>query len=85
MEPLYCEHSSDSFMIKGGVLVVFLYIAETMHSVLIGGGILISWVSTLLVALSTGSLGGGEREPGNHCMRMRQPYQENMISRVFLP
>ena len=41
MEPLYCRHSSDSFMIKGGFLVVFLYIAETMHSVLIGGGILI--------------------------------------------
>ena len=28
-----------------------------------------------------GSLRGaeGEREPGNHCMRMRQSYQQNMV------
>ena len=29
---------------------------------------------------SPGSLGEGEREPGNDCMRMCKPYQQNIVS-----
>ena len=35
---------------------------------------------SLAVASYPGSLGGGEREPGNHCTRMRQSYQQNLVS-----
>ena len=33
-----------------------------------------------MLAPSPSSLGEGEREPGNHCVRMRQSYQQNLVS-----